>query len=41
MHEFTDEELMAIIHSRGGPIPEERPPRLIHSKPRFPDLAPT
>ena len=34
MHEYTDEELMAIIHSAGGPIPEVHSRRLIDAKAR-------
>ena len=38
MHEYTDEELMAIIHSAGGPIPEVRSRRLIDAKARVLNL---
>ena len=42
MHEYTDEELMAIIHSAGGPIPEVHSRRLIDAKARClnPDAEP-
>jgi len=38
MHELTDEELMAIIHSGGGPIPEFHSRRLVDAKARFLNL---
>ena len=38
MHEYTDEELMAIIHSAGGPIPEVHSRRLIDAKARVLNL---
>ena len=35
MSELTDEELMAIIHSAGAPVPEFRSRRLIDARARF------
>jgi hypothetical protein len=38
MHELSDEELLAIIHSGGGPMPEFHTQRLIDAKARFLNL---
>jgi len=38
MHELSDDELMAIIHSAGGPLPQVHSRQLFDAKPRFLNL---